>query len=106
MKRGTADLPLHYGTVPPWLAERMSLLGGAIAEAIIIEYGRPALLQRLSDPFWFQSLGCVLGMDWHSSGITTSVMNALRKAINCRSEELGVYICGGRGKFSRETPNQ
>ena len=106
MKRGTADLPLHYGTVSPWLAERMSLLGGAIAEAIIIEYGRPALLQRLSDPFWFQSLGCVLGMDWHSSGITTSVMNALRKAINCRSEELGVYICGGRGKFSRETPNQ
>ena len=106
MKRGTADLPLHYGTVPAWLAERMSLLGGAIAEAIIIEYGRPALLQRLSDPFWFQSLGCVLGMDWHSSGITTSVMNALRKAINCRSEELGVYICGGRGKFSRETPNQ
>lgn len=106
MKQGTADLPLHYGTVPPWLAERMSLLGGAIAEAIIIEYGRPALLQRLSDPFWFQSLGCVLGMDWHSSGITTSVMNALRKAINCRSEELGVYICGGRGKFSRETPNQ
>lgn len=106
MKRGTADLPLHYGTVPPWLAERMSLLGGAIAEAIIIEYGRPALLQRLSDPFWFQSLGCVLGMDWHSSGITTSVMNALRKAINCRSKELGVYICGGRGKFSRETPNQ
>ena len=106
MKRGTADLPLHYGTVPPWLAERMSLLGGAIAEAIIIEYGRPALLQRLSDPFWFQSLGCVLGMDWHSSGITTSVMNALRNAINYRSEELGVYICGGRGKFSRETPNQ
>ena len=106
MKRGTADLPLHYGTVPPWLAQRMSLLGGAIAEAIIIEYGRPALLRRLSDPFWFQSLGCVLGMDWHSSGITTSVMNALRKAINYRSEELGVYICGGRGKFSRETPNQ
>ena len=106
MKRGTADLQLHYGTVPPWLAQRMSLLGGAIAEAIIIEYGRPALLRRLSDPFWFQSLGCVLGMDWHSSGITTSVMNALRKAINYRSEELGVYICGGRGKFSRETPNQ
>ncbi len=73
MKRGSADLPLHYGTVPPWLAQRMSLLGGAIAEAIIIEYGRSALLQRLSDPFWFQSLGCVLGMDWHSSGITTSV---------------------------------
>lgn len=104
MKRGSADLPLHYGTVPPWLANRMMLLGGAIVEAIIIEYGRPALLQRLSDPFWFQSLGCVLGMDWHSSGITTSVMNALKKAINKRSAELGVYVCGGRGKSSRETP--
>jgi len=106
MKRGSADLPLHYGTVPPWLAQRMNLLGGAIVEAIIIEYGRPALLQRLSDPFWFQSLGCVLGMDWHSSGITTSVMNALKKAVNKRSEELGVYICGGRGKSSRQTPNE
>lgn len=104
MKRGHADLPLHYGTVPPWLAQRMCLLGGAIAEAIIIEYGRSALLQRLSDPFWFQSLGCVLGMDWHSSGITTSVMNALKKAINKRAEELGVYICGGRGKASLKTP--
>lgn len=104
MKRGHADLPLHYGTVPPWLAQRMSLLGGAIVEAIIIEYGRNALLQRLSDPFWFQSLGCVLGMDWHSSGITTSVMNALKKAINKRSSELGVYVCGGRGKSSRQTP--
>lgn len=104
MKRGYADLPLHYGIVPPWLAQRMCLLGGAIAEAIVIEYGRRALLQRLSDPFWFQSLGCVLGMDWHSSGITTSVMNALKKAINRRSEELGVYVCGGRGKASLQTP--
>ena len=104
MKRGHADLPLHYGTVPPWLAERMMLLGGAIVEAIVFEYGRSALLQRLSDPFWFQSLGCVLGMDWHSSGITTSVMNALKKAINKRSHELGVYVCGGRGKSSRQTP--
>ena len=106
MKRGHADLPLHYGTVPSWLVQRMSLLGGAIAEAIIIEYGRPALLQRLSDPFWFQSLGCVLGMDWHSSGITTSVMNALKKAINKHSEEWGVYVCGGRGKSSRQTPTE
>lgn len=104
MKRGHADMPLHYGTVPPWLASRMKLLGGAIAEAIVFEYGRGALLQRLSDPFWFQSLGCVLGMDWHSSGITTSVMNALKKAINERSSELGIYICGGRGKSSRQTP--
>lgn len=104
MKRGHADLPLHYGTVPAWLARRMSLLGGAIAEAIVMEYGRAALLQRLSDPFWFQSLGCVLGMDWHSSGITTSVMNALKKAINLRSADLGVYVCGGRGKASLRTP--
>ena len=104
MKRGSADLPLHYGTVPPWLAERMSLLGGAIVEAIVMEYGRSALLQRLSDPFWFQSLGCVLGMDWHSSGITTSVMNALKRSVNRRSADLGVYICGGRGKSSRQTP--
>lgn len=106
MKRGHTDLPLHYGTVPPWLAQRMSLLGGAIVEAISIEYGRAALLQRLSDPFWFQSLGCVLGMDWHSSGITTSVMNALKKAINKRSAELGVYVCGGRGNASRKTPSE
>lgn len=106
MKRGHADLPLHYGTVPPWLAQRMYLLGGAIAEAIVIEYGRTALLQRLSDPFWFQSLGCVLGMDWHSSGITTSVMNALKKAINQRSAELGIFVCGGRGKSSRQTPSE
>lgn len=106
MKRGSADLPLHYGTVPPWLAQRMSLLGGAIVEAIVLDYGRTALLQRLSDPFWFQSLGCVLGMDWHSSGITTSVMNALKKAVNKRSEELGIYVCGGRGKSSRQTPDE
>ncbi|MCC8145291.1 MAG: DUF763 domain-containing protein [Bacteroidales bacterium] len=106
MKRGHADLPLHYRTVPPWLANRMELLGGAIVEAIVFEYGQKALLQRLSHPFWFQSLGCVLGMDWHSSGITTSVMNALKKAINKRSEEIGIYVCGGRGKSSRQTPDE
>ena len=82
----------------------MSLLGGAIVEAVVMEYGRGELLRRLSDPFWFQSLGCVLGMDWHSSGITTSVMNALKKSVNLRSSELGVYICGGRGRSSRQTP--
>ena len=106
MRRGYADLPLHYGTVPAWLAQRMCLLGGAIVEAIVMEYGRAALLQRLSDPFWFQSLGCVLGMDWHSSGITTSVMNALKRAINKRSSELGIFVCGGRGRASRQTPNE
>jgi len=104
--RRYADLPLHYGKVPPWLAERMRLLGGAIVEAIVLEYGKSAVLSRLSDPFWFQAFGCVLGMDWHSSGITTSVMGALKGAVNPRARELGIYIAGGKGKHSRETPNE
>ncbi|MFD0998307.1 DUF763 domain-containing protein [Ohtaekwangia kribbensis] len=103
-RSGTADLPLHYGHVPRWLAERMGRLGLAITEAIITEYGKAEVLRRLSDPFWFQSLGCVMGMDWHSSGITTSVMGALKRAINPHAKELGIYICGGKGKTSRETP--
>jgi hypothetical protein len=106
MSRAYADLPLHYGRVPRWLAERMSALGVAIVEAIILDYGKSAVLQRLSDPCWFQSLGAVLGMDWHSSGITTSVMGALKASVNKRSQELGIYICGGRGKHSRQTPNE
>ncbi|HSQ43810.1 MAG TPA: DUF763 domain-containing protein [Ginsengibacter sp.] len=105
MKRsGSADLPLHYGYVPQWLAERMSVLGLAITEAIIADYGQTEVVRRLSDPFWFQSLGAVMGMDWHSSGITTSVMGALKRSINKHSKELGIYICGGKGKFSKETP--
>ncbi|SFM94080.1 hypothetical protein SAMN05428949_1399 [Chitinophaga sp. YR627] len=99
-----ADLPLHYGHVPPWLAQRMSLLGGAIVETIVADYGKGEVIRRLSDPCWFQALGCVLGMDWHSSGITTSVMGALKKALNPRAQELGIYICGGKGKHSRQTP--
>ncbi|HYI78966.1 MAG TPA: DUF763 domain-containing protein [Chryseolinea sp.] len=101
-----ADLPLHYGRVPPWLAERMTRLGGTIVDAIVLEYGKSAILQRLSDPFWFQAFGAVLGMDWHSSGITTSVMGALKKAINPRFNELGIYICGGKGRYSRQTPTE
>ena len=98
MKRsGTADLPLHGGHVPIWLAERMSRLGFAITEAIITEYGTGEVLRRLSDPYWFQSFGAVMGMDWHSSGITTSVMGALKRAINPHAKELGIYICGGKG---------
>lgn len=104
MSRSFADMPLHYGQVPAWLYTRMGLLGGAITEAIVTEYGRAAFLQRMSDPFWFQALGCVLGMDWHSSGITTSVMGALKGAINKRSQDLGLYICGGKGRHSKETP--
>lgn len=101
-----ADLPLHYGHVPPWLAKRMAELGGAVVESIILEYGTSAILSRLSDPFWFQAFGSVLGMDWHSSGITTSVMGALKRAVNPRFNELGIYICGGKGRHSRQTPHE
>jgi uncharacterized protein len=107
MKRsGTADLPLHGGRVPQWLADRMSKLGTAIVESIVLRYGRPELLSRLSDPFWFQALGSVMGMDWHSSGITTSVMGALKRGLHDRSNDLGIFICGGRGRHSRNTPNE
>jgi hypothetical protein len=101
-----ADLPLHYGKVPPWLAERMSKLGGAIIESVVMEYGRAEVMARLSDPLWFQALGCVMGMDWHSSGITTSVMGTLKKALNPKFNEIGIYIAGGKGKHSRQTPNE
>src|SRR6266478_8219337 len=107
MKRsGVADLPLHGGSVPQWLRERMSTLGTGIVEAVVERYGRSELLTRLSDPFWFQALGSVMGMDWHSSGITTSVMGALKRGLNPRAHELGLYICGGRGKHSRKTPDE
>jgi uncharacterized protein len=107
MKRsGVADLPLHGGCVPQWLAERMTKLGTAITEAIVQDYGASVVLSRLSDPFWFQALGAVMGMDWHSSGITTSVMGALKRGIAPRADELGIYICGGRGRFSRNTPQE
>jgi uncharacterized protein len=107
MKRsGTADLPLHGGRVPQWLAQRMTLLGTGITEAIVHDYGTSGFLSRLSDPFWFQAFGAVMGMDWHSSGITTSVMGALKRGLAPRANELGLYICGGRGRFSRNTPNE
>jgi hypothetical protein len=107
MKRsGIADLPLHGGRVPPWLAERMTTLGTAIVESVLHHYGTSELLSRLSDPFWFQALGCVMGMDWHSSGITTSVLGALKRGLNPRAHELGLYICGGRGRHSRNTPDE
>jgi hypothetical protein len=105
MKRsGVADLPLHGGRVPQWLATRMTTLGTAISESVLLHYGPSALLSRLSDPFWFQALGTVMGMDWHSSGITTSVLGALKRGLNPRAHELGIYICGGRGRHSRNTP--
>jgi hypothetical protein len=107
MKRsGTADLPLHGGRVPPWLASRMTELGTAIAEHVILEYGVNEFLTRLSDPFWFQAYGAVMGMDWHSSGITTSVMGALKRGLNPRFGDLGLMVCGGRGRHSVRTPDE
>lgn len=107
MKRsGTANLPLHYGHVPAWLADRMKAMGTAITLAVIHEHGRDEFLRRISDPFWFQALGAVMGMDWHSSGITTSVMGALRRGLTPFSHETGLYILGGRGRYSRNTPDE
>src|SRR5258707_7305361 len=107
MKRsGIADVPLHGGRVPQWLAERMTMLGTAITETIIHGYGTSAFLSRLSDPFWFQALGAVMGMDWHSSGITTSVMGALKRGLAPRAHELGLYVVGGRCRPSRNTPQR
>ncbi|HKN29695.1 MAG TPA: DUF763 domain-containing protein [Roseiarcus sp.] len=103
---GSADLPLHGGRVPKWLGERMARLGAAIAEAIVLEYGRDELLRRLAHPFWFQSFGAVMGMDWHSSGITTSVIGALKRGLRPLSGELGLHVCGGRGSHSRQTPHE
>src|SRR5689334_24505807 len=84
----------------------MTALGTAITESVLYHYGTSEFLSRLSDPFWFQALGCVMGMDWHSSGITTSVMGALKRGLNPRARELGIYVCGGRGKHSRKTPDE
>src|SRR5690242_10326110 len=105
-RTGSADLPLHGGTVPPWLRERMARLGRVLVEAIVLEYGRDELLRRLAHPFWFQSLGCLMGMDWHSSGITTSVLGALKRGLAPLERELGIHVCGGRGRQSRKTPDE
>ena len=105
-RAGSADLPLHSGRVPKWLADRMTRLGGVISEAVVHHYGRDELLRRLAHPFWFQSFGAVMGMDWHSSGITTSVLGALKRGLTPLSNELGIHVCGGRGKHSRQTPHE
>src|SRR5467141_4057343 len=105
-RAGTADLPLHGGQVPRWLADRMTRLGRVVSEAIVHHYGRDELLRRLAHPFWFQSFGAVMGMDWHSSGITTSVIGALKRGLAPLRGELGIHVCGGRGKHSRRTPEE
>jgi hypothetical protein len=103
-RSGSADLPLHGGRVPRWLGDRMTRLGAVITEAIILHYGRDEFLRRMAHPFWFQSFGAVMGMDWHSSGITTSVIGALKRGLTPISSELGLHVCGGRGAQSRKTP--
>ncbi|KRB24626.1 DUF763 domain-containing protein [Mesorhizobium sp. Root172] len=105
-RSGSADLPLHDGRVPKWLGDRMTRLGAVMCEAIILHYGRNELLRRLAHPFWFQSFGAVMGMDWHSSGITTSVVGALKRGLTPLSGELGIHVCGGRGAHSRKTPHE
>src|SRR4051794_35899620 len=105
-RAGTADLPLHGGRVPKWLADRMTRLGAVMSEAIIHHYGCEELLRRLAHPFWFQSFGAVMGMDWHSSGITTSVIGALKRGLAPLQNELGIHVCGGRGRHSRQTPGE
>jgi uncharacterized protein len=105
-KSGSADLPLHGGHVPQWLSDRMTRLGAVITHAIVHHYGREEFLRRLAHPFWFQSFGAVMGMDWHSSGITTSVIGALKRGLKPLEKELGLHVCGGRGKYSRQTPQE
>ena len=105
-RTGSADLPLHRGRIPDWLSARMSRLAAVMSEAIVQHFGRDELLRRLADPFWFQSFGAVMGMDWHSSGITTSVLAALKRGLAPLQRELGIHVCGGRGRHARSTPHE
>ena len=106
MKTGTAHLPLHYGKAPSWLFQRMKELSREITLFIIDAYGAEEMLQRLSDPFWFQAFGCVLGFDWHSSGVTTTVCGALKEGLKGLEKEVGFFIAGGKGRTSRKTPHE
>src|SRR5213592_2499073 len=101
---GIAHLPLHGGKAPAWLFQRMVKLGREILRLIVEDYGPEEILTRLADPHWFQSLGCVLGFDWHSSGVTTTVCGALKEGLVKRGGELGIFVAGGKGKVSRRTP--
>jgi len=106
MKTGIATVPLDYGKCPLWLFERMKKLARAVSIAIVEEFGPEEFLRRLSDPTWFQSLGCVMGFDWNSSGLTTTTLGALKEGIKGLESDLGIFICGGKGKTSKKTPNQ
>src|SRR2546430_6864405 len=106
MRTGTADLPLHGGRAPGWLFEGMTLLAREMGFAILSEEGTPGLLRRIADPVWFQAFGCVLGFDWHSSGLTTTACGALKEGLRDLSLETGLFIAGGKGKTSRKTPHE
>jgi hypothetical protein len=106
MKRHVAQLPLHTGKAPPWLFRRMTKLAGAVTAAIVDQFGPQEMLRRLSDPWWFQAFGCVLGFDWHSSGLTTVTCGALKEAAKVWGEELGILVAGGKGAASRKTPQE
>jgi hypothetical protein len=106
MKQGTADLPLHRGRAPKWLFDRMTQLAREVSELVVLEHGTSGFLVRISDPFWFQALGCVLGFDWHSSGLTTTTCGAIKEGIKGREEELGLFVAGGKGAASRKTPSE
>ena len=105
-RTGQANLPLHGGRAPRYLFERMAKLAPEIVEIIVMEHGRDEFLQRISDPYWFQAFGCVLGFDWHSSGVTTTVCGALKQGLEPRAHELGIYVAGGKGKTSLQTPHE
>ncbi len=106
MRRQLAQLPLHTGSAPPWLFQRMWKLAGAITMAVVDEYGPSEMLRRLSDPWWFQAFGCVLGFDWHSSGVTTVTCGALKQAYQHFGDDLGIHVAGGKGATSRKTPRE
>jgi hypothetical protein len=105
-RTGSADLPLHSGRVPDWLAERMARMGRVLVEALVLHYGRHEVLRRLAHPFWFQSLGAVMGMDWHSSGVTTTVLGALKRGLTPGGRQLGLYVVGGKGLQARRAPDE
>ena len=105
-RTGVANLPLHYGKAPRWLFDRMVKLSREITTVIVADFGPEEMLRRLSDPYWFQSLGCILGFDWHSSGVTTTLCGALKEGLKGLERNLGLFVAGGKGKTSRRTPSE
>jgi hypothetical protein len=103
-RTGIANMPLHYGKAPPWLFQRMVKLAREITVFIVAEFGPEEMLHRMSDPCWFQAFGCVLGFDWHSSGVTTTVCGALKEGLKGLEPDLGLFVAGGKGSTSRRTP--